>query len=79
MVALPWKPTMVRDRRGCEEFLEGNDAFVRDESREKFILTFNPGGYLQKRETATGSASSSSLPPRSPGGVTFGSTGASRN
>jgi cephalosporin hydroxylase len=41
------------------EFLEGNDAFVRDESREKFLLTFNPGGYLKKQETATGSASSS--------------------
>jgi cephalosporin hydroxylase len=38
------------------EFLEGNDAFVRDESREKFMLTFNPGGYLKKRETAPGSA-----------------------
>jgi cephalosporin hydroxylase len=38
------------------EFLEGNDAFVRDESREKFMLTFNPGGYLKKREPATGNA-----------------------
>jgi cephalosporin hydroxylase len=38
------------------EFLQGNDAFVRDESREKFMLTFNPGGYLKKREPATGSA-----------------------
>jgi cephalosporin hydroxylase len=37
------------------EFLEDNDAFVRDESREKFMLTFNPGGYLKKRETALGS------------------------
>jgi cephalosporin hydroxylase len=42
------------------EFLEGNDAFARDESREKFLLTFNPGGYLKKRETATGSAPGSS-------------------
>ena len=38
------------------EFLERNDAFVRDESREKFLLTFNPGGYLKKRESATGGA-----------------------
>jgi len=37
------------------EFLERNDAFVRDERREKLLLTFNPGGYLEKRETATGS------------------------
>jgi cephalosporin hydroxylase len=35
-----------------EEFLERSDGFVRDESREKFLLTFNPGGYLRKRETA---------------------------
>ncbi len=42
------------------EFLERNDAFVRDERREKFLLTFNPGGYLEKRETATGSAPGSS-------------------
>jgi cephalosporin hydroxylase len=42
------------------EFLEGNETFVRDESREKFFLTFNPGGFLRKRETATNSAPSSS-------------------
>jgi cephalosporin hydroxylase len=38
------------------EFLERNDAFARDESKEKFLLTFNPGGFLEKRETATCSA-----------------------
>src|SRR5829696_6461280 len=37
------------------EFLERNDAFVRDERREKFLLTFNPGGYLEKLETTSGS------------------------
>jgi cephalosporin hydroxylase len=42
------------------EFLERNDAFVRDESREKFLLTFNPRGFLEKREAATGSSSDSS-------------------
>ena len=42
------------------EFLERNDAFVRDERREKFLLTFNPGGYLEKWVTATGSARGSS-------------------
>jgi cephalosporin hydroxylase len=41
------------------EFLERNDVFVQDERREKFLLTFNPGGYLKKRETATGSAAGS--------------------
>ncbi|MBW3634078.1 MAG: cephalosporin hydroxylase family protein [Chloroflexi bacterium] len=43
------------------EFLERNDAFVRDESREKFLLTFNPGGFLKKRETAVRSAAAGSV------------------
>jgi cephalosporin hydroxylase len=30
------------------EFLEENDDFVRDRSTEKFLLTFNPGGYLRR-------------------------------
>jgi cephalosporin hydroxylase len=42
------------------EFLERNDAFVRDERRERLLLTFNPGGYLKKRGTAIASASDSS-------------------
>jgi cephalosporin hydroxylase len=37
-------------------FLGGQDAFVRDPSREKFLLTFNPGGYL-RQQAATGSRS----------------------
>jgi len=41
------------------EFLEQNDAFIRDERREKFLLTFNPGGYLEKRESAISSVSGS--------------------
>jgi cephalosporin hydroxylase len=36
-------------------FLAENSAFVRDESREKLLLTFNPGGYLKRREAAPGS------------------------
>jgi cephalosporin hydroxylase len=40
-----------------EEFLVGNDALVRDESREKLMLTFNPGGYLRKREAVTAGVS----------------------
>ena len=35
-------------------FLAENGAFVRDESREKFLLTFNPGGYLKKRAASRG-------------------------
>jgi cephalosporin hydroxylase len=32
-------------------FLAENDGFVPDASREKFLLTFNPGGYLKRRES----------------------------
>ena len=31
-----------------EEFLEGNQEFVVDQDCEKFLLTFNPGGYLRR-------------------------------
>lgn len=31
-----------------EEFLAGNGQFTVDESREKFLLTFNPKGYLRR-------------------------------
>ncbi len=29
-------------------FLKGNGSFVADAAREKFLLTFNPGGYLRR-------------------------------
>jgi cephalosporin hydroxylase len=31
-----------------EDFLAGHPEFVREESCEKFLLTYNPGGYLRK-------------------------------
>jgi cephalosporin hydroxylase len=31
-----------------EEFLHDNPGFERDASREKFFLTFNPGGFLRR-------------------------------
>ena len=31
-----------------ETFLKGDDRFMIDRAREKFYLTFNPGGYLKK-------------------------------
>lgn len=31
-----------------DEFLAGNSGFVRDASRERFFVTFNPGGYLRR-------------------------------
>ena len=33
-----------------EEFLAGNDDYYVDESREKFYMTLNPGGYLRRKE-----------------------------
>lgn len=33
-----------------EEFLANNPGWERDRSREKFLLTYNPGGYLRRRE-----------------------------
>jgi cephalosporin hydroxylase len=33
-----------------EEFLQAHPEFERDEAREKFLLTFNPGGYLRRRD-----------------------------
>ena len=32
-----------------QEFLRQNDSFRVDKDREKFYLSFNPGGYLKKR------------------------------
>lgn len=34
-----------------ERFLEQDDRFEVDRSREKFLLTFNPGGFLRRRST----------------------------
>ena len=31
-----------------DEFLRKNDRFVRETEREKFLLTFNPGGFLKR-------------------------------
>jgi cephalosporin hydroxylase len=31
-----------------EEFLKENQDFIIDKTKEKFYLTFNPGGYLKK-------------------------------
>jgi cephalosporin hydroxylase len=32
-----------------EEFLQGNDQFTVDRSREKLLMTFNPMGYLRRQ------------------------------
>lgn len=31
-----------------DEFMKNTDQFILDRSREKFYLTFNPGGYLKR-------------------------------
>ena len=31
-----------------DEFLAGTKSFVRDRDRERFLVTFNPGGYLRR-------------------------------
>lgn len=31
-----------------QDFLEGNEDFIMDDSKEKFYLSFNPKGYLQR-------------------------------
>ena len=35
-------------REALEDFLKENKDFVRDPDREKFLLTFHPGGYLKR-------------------------------
>jgi cephalosporin hydroxylase len=32
-----------------EEFLAANPEWERDRGREKFLLTYNPGGYLRRK------------------------------
>lgn len=31
-----------------EQFLENNDNFIVDKTREKFLMTFNPNGYIKR-------------------------------
>lgn len=37
-----------------EEFLQSNGSFVVDRDCEKFLMTFNPGGYLRRVRQPTG-------------------------
>lgn len=37
-------------KEAVEDYLVGNSIFEVDENREKFILTFNPGGYLRRKK-----------------------------
>ena len=34
--------------QAIETFLDGNDEFEIDREREKFLITFNPSGYLRR-------------------------------
>lgn len=40
-------------REAIADFLKTTTAFEVDSSREKFFMTFNPGGYLRKRGTTS--------------------------
>ena len=49
----PVKPTFgPGPMEAVEEFLKESGDFAVDKSREKFYLTFNPGGYLRKTKRA---------------------------
>jgi cephalosporin hydroxylase len=37
-----------------EAFVQENDDFVIDRAREKFLLTFNPSGWLRRTGTPAG-------------------------
>ena len=34
-----------------ERFLDADNRFAVDQTQEKFLLTFNPGGFLRRRST----------------------------
>ena len=40
---------MPRGYEAVDEVLARDNRFERDRSREKFMVTFNPGGYLRRR------------------------------
>jgi len=42
------KDLMPGPLQAIETFLAGNEEFVIDREREKFLLTFNPSGYLRR-------------------------------
>jgi len=42
------KDLMPGPRQAIETFLAGRDDFEADRSRERFMITFNPSGYLRR-------------------------------
>ena len=48
------KDLMPGPLQAVEAFLARTDEFVVDRDREKFLITFNPGGYLRRVAPATG-------------------------
>lgn len=44
-----------------QEFLSGNSDFIVDKSREKFLVSFNPGGYLKRVNTPAASSEQSEV------------------
>ena len=46
----------ARPLQAIETFLDGNDEFEIDREREKFLITFNPSGYLRRVRVLLGGA-----------------------
>ena len=42
------KDLMPGPAQAIETFLASNDDFEIDRTRERFMITFNPGGYLRR-------------------------------
>lgn len=43
-----WRDFGPGPMEAIEEFMETTDQFIADRNKEKFVLTFNPNGYLKK-------------------------------
>lgn len=46
--AAGWKPGRPGPLVAIQEFLKGTDCFVADRSRERYGITWNPNGYLER-------------------------------
>jgi len=45
---MDWSQYQPGPLAAVQRFLQASDSFVIDESREKFILTYAPGGFLKR-------------------------------
>jgi cephalosporin hydroxylase len=47
-----WKEHIPGPFAAAQQFTSGTDEFVIDQSREKFLLTYAPGGFLRRIRAA---------------------------